>query len=276
MQGDIVTLEPVTSASGTSQVERGSPRVYGVLFRLFDDLFDGLFYVLKAACCFPLAPKRSKSVTVNIKDTQITTNVNESIKLDKKDKPMEKKIQFTTSQDTYSSVATTVISKLSNTSNSSSWISAVRPPDIVQDNYDYIEYEDRSDGIESASKSKTNMLKKFFTKEMTLLRRSSLKRYVPQLKFRRRRRSNSVVRPSSSSEVMFSKSKIHNFGNKIFPHELAREMTLGPKVYPCLQSKASKENVEKSIIKPIKSVFEGKLKRTISFFNDIYETNCNK
>lgn len=267
MQGDGITVEPVTSASGTSQVERGSPRVYGVLFRLFDDLFDGLFYVFKATCCFPLATKRSKSVS--IKDLKVAANVNENLNFGKKKKMVENKIQSATSQETFSSAATTVISKLSNTTNSGSWMSFVRHADVIEDKYNYIECGDRN-----TLKSKAGMIKSFFSKEIMLQRRIALKKYVPQIKLRRRRRQNSVVGPSSSSEVIFSKSRIRNVRNKIFPHSLAREMTLDPEIYPCLQRKGNVR--DKSVGKPIKSVFEGKLKRTVTFFNDIYETSCNK
>lgn len=267
MQGDGFIVEPVSSVSGTSQVERGSPRVYGVLFKVFDDIFDGLFYVFKAACCFPLTTKRS--VSVNIREPRNTSDVIKN--LDKKDKILEKKIKFVTSQETVSSAVTTVISKCSNTTNSGSWISSLRQADIIENDYgSYIEYSDQK-----AVKSKAGMIKKFFSKQITLQRRGALKKYVPQLKFRRRRRSSSIVLPSSSSETMFSKPKIRNVSNKIFAHQLAREMTLGPEVYPCLQSKVSKGNIRNKVGHPIRSAFEGKLKRTFSFFNDIYDTTRN-
>lgn len=271
MQGDGFIVEPVTSASGTSQVERGSPRLYGVLFRVLDDLFDGLFYVLKAACCFPLATKRS--VSVNIREPKDTVDVNVNNSFDKKDKTIEKKIKFVPSQETVSSAATTVISKCSSITNSGSWISSLRQPDIVEDDYDeYVEYTDRK-----TLKSKAGMIKNFFTKQIMNGRRGALRKYVPQLKFRRRKRSNSVVVPNSSSETMFSKAKLRNVTNKIFTHRVAREMTLGPEVYPCLQAQVSDEKFwDNSVGKPIKSVVEGKLKRTFSFFNDIYGTNQNE
>lgn len=271
MQGDCFIVEPVTSVSGTSQVERGSPRVYGVLFKVFDDIFDGLFYMFKTACCFPLATKRS--VSVNIREAKVSADVNKN--LDKKEKIVEKKIKFATSQETVSSAVTTVISKCSNITNitnTSSWISSLRQADIIENDYEYIEYRDQK-----TSKSKTGIIKRFFSKQLLLQRKGALKKYVPQLKFRRRRRASSVVVPSSSSEIMYTNSKFPNVGNKIFTHQLAREMTLGPEVYPCLQSNASKGNFRhKSVRHPIRSVFEGKIKRTFSFFNDIYDTNRNK
>lgn len=270
MQGDVFIVEPVTSASGTSQVERGSPRVYGVLFKVFDDIFDGLFYVLKAACCFPLATKRSVSVTIKDEKDPADVNVNESF--DNKDKIIEKKIKFATSQETVTSAASTIISKYSNTTNSGSWISSLRQNDIIDDDYEYVEHRDRK-----TLKSRAGMIKNFFSKQVMIQRRSALKKYVPQLRFRRQRRSNSVVVPNSSSEIMFSKPKIRNAGNKMFAHQLAREMTLGPEVYPCLESTVSKEKIrDQSVGKSTKSIIERKLKRTISFFNDIYETNRNK
>lgn len=274
MQGDGFIVEPVTSVSGTSQVERGSPRVYGVLFRIFDDIFDGLFYVLKAACCFPLATKRS--VSVSIRDQKDTANVNVNTNFEKKDKDkdkaIEKKIKFANSEETVSSLVTTVISKCSISTNSGSWMSSLPQADIIEDDYEYIEYRDRK-----SLKSRAGMIKNFFSKQVLLQRRGALKKYVPQLKFRRRTRTSSIVVPSSSSEVTFSKSKIRNVGTKIFAHQLAREMTLGPEVYPCLQSKESNVKVrDKSVGRTAKTAAEGKLKRTFSFFNDIYETNRHK
>lgn len=268
MQGDGFIVEPVTSVSATSQVGRGTPRVYAILFRIFDDFFDGLFYMLKAACCFPLSTK--KSVSVSTRDTKDLPDLNFNNNIQTKEKTNEKKITFAASQATLSSLATTVISRCS-VSDSSSWRSSLRRPIKIHDDFDYLGYRNRNESINS----KRGLIKNFFSKHRMLRRKGALKKYVTQ-KFRKRRKSNSIVMPTSSSETMYSKPKLRNVSKKLFAHQLAREMTLGPEAYPCLHKDGKEMSPTKSVIKPIKSIFEGKLKRTFSFFNDIYATNFSR
>lgn len=256
MQGDGFVVEPVVSVSDSSQVGRGTPRVYGVLFKIFDDITDGIFYMLKTACCFPFLLKRSVSVNTT-RDTRDLADLNSDNNIEVKEKPNDRKISFAATQESPSSIATTVISRCS-VSDSSSWRSSLRHLEKNQDNFDF--------GTHGSLKSKAGIIRSFFSKQKMLKRKGALKKCVPQLRLRRRRRSNSVVRPSFSSETMSSKSKCKKI-KRLFPHQLAREMTLGPEAYPCLQKEKSPSP---SMTKPMKSIFERKLKRTFSYFNDIY------